>query len=91
MAKEQSLNPVKFGLAAGILTAICVFFTVIFGMLGWFSAYADLSMQWLIAIYGFLGVRGLNFVSAVLGAIYGFIDMFIGCAVFAWLYNKLLR
>jgi len=85
MPKYAKLNPVKFGLAAGILTAICVFITTLVGTTGYCPECTNL----LTSVYSSFGYS-VSFLGAILGAIYGFIDMFIGGAVFAWLYNRLI-
>ena len=55
------LNAVKFGLAGGIVTALCIFLTILAGIAGVFTEYVNLSMSWLEAIYGFVGVSGINY------------------------------
>tara|TARA_Y100000034_G_scaffold54708_1_gene67010 strand:- start:16080 stop:16382 length:303 start_codon:yes stop_codon:yes gene_type:complete len=86
--KEAKLNAVKFGVAGGITTAICVFFTTIMGVLGLFGGLTGWTS--LIAeAYGSLGY-GVSFLGAILGAIYSFIDGFILIWIFALIYNKLL-
>lgn len=87
--EHTGLNAVKFGLALGILGALCVFLTTALGSIGLFENYVDLSAKWLYSVYGFIGYR-LSFVGAILGAIYSFIDCFIIGWVFATIYNKLL-
>lgn len=81
---KQKLEAVKFGLAGGIITALCVVVTIIAGIFGLFPEYNSL----IVSIYGFLGY-GLNWIGVVLGAIYAFIDGFILTWIFALLYNKL--
>jgi len=83
----RKLNALKFGLAGGIVAAICVFVTTVFVILK-----PDYGMQYtgfLKDIYGFLGYDA-TLLGAVLGAIYGFIDCFIFTWVFALVYNKLI-
>ena len=50
------------------------------------------SSSWLLrrpnALVG-LGLLGLVFTIAIVGAIWGFVDGCIGGAILAWLYNKL--
>jgi len=86
--KDAKLNAVKFGLAGGITTAICVLFTTIIGILGWFGGLQG----WISLIaeaYGSLGYN-VSWTGAILGAVDSFVDGFILTAIFAWIYNKLL-
>jgi len=83
--KFGKFNALKFGIAGGITTGICVAFTTILGIYGFFPEYNNL----IVSIYGFLGYS-ISGVGVFLGAIYGFIDGFLLTAIFAWIYNKLL-
>ena len=83
--KFGKLNTLKFGLAGGIAAAICVAFTTILGIFGFFPEYNSL----IVSIYGFLGYS-ISWLGVLLGAIYSFIDGFIFVGIFAWIYNKLL-
>ena len=88
MAKKKSkplLDPVKFGLAGGILWgAIMLLMTLIASSNGFGTAFLEL----FVSIYpGFT----ITFGGAVLGLIYGFIDMFVGLYIFVWLYNWLTK
>ncbi len=86
----EKLNAVKFGLAGGVVTAICVALTTIMGIFGFFPEYTALSFEWLESIYGFLGYSGANWLSVILGALYSFVDGFIFVWIFALIYNKLV-
>jgi hypothetical protein len=79
------LNVLRFGIAGGITTGICVAFLTILGVYGLFPEFNNL----IISIYGFLGYS-LSWIGVFLGAIYGFIDGFILTAFFAWIYNNIL-
>ncbi|MBT4166188.1 hypothetical protein HOE04_04070 [archaeon] len=79
------LNTLKFGLAGGITTALCVALITIAGIFNYCPECTSL----ISGIYGSLGYS-VSWLGVLLGAIYGFIDMFIGTFVFAWIYNKLL-
>lgn len=83
--KFTKLNKLKFGIAGGITAGICIAFTTILGIYGFFPEYNNL----IISIYGFLGYS-ISWIGVFLGAIYGFIDGFILAGIFAWVYNKLL-
>ena len=81
----MKLNALKFGLAAGIFWAIALFaFTLIAATTGYGTAW----LQSVIAtIYPGYTVSP---VGSVLGLVYGFVDGFAGCFIFAWLYNRLV-
>lgn len=85
MPKYAKLNATKFGLAAGIITALCVFITTIASIYGYCTECTDL----LMGVYGALGYS-VTLLGSVIGAIYGFIDMFIAVWIFALIYNKLI-
>jgi hypothetical protein len=75
------LNPVKLGLAAGVLWGVALF------MATWISMYSGWGMFWLsqwIDVYpGFeISMKG-----SVIGLIYGFIDGFVTLFIFGALYN----
>ena len=84
--KEAKLNAVKFGLAGGITTAICVLFT---SLLVWIN-YAPMWVALITDIYGSFGYDATTFFGTVLGVIYSFIDGFLLTWIFALIYNKLL-
>ncbi len=83
--KFGKINPFKFGIAGGITAGICIAFTTILGIYGFFPEYNNL----IVSIYGFLGYS-ISWIGVLLGTIYGFIDGFILTTIFAWIYNKLL-
>jgi len=85
MIPYARLDAMKFGLAGGIIFAICVFITTLLAM----NNYCVTCGIILRDIYGFLGYD-LSFVGSLFGAIYGFVDGFIFTGLFAWIYNKLL-
>lgn len=75
------LNPLKLGLAAGILWGVALF------IMTWIAMYTGWGMFWLsqwIDIYpGFdLSIKG-----TFLGLIYGFVNGFGSFFITAWLYN----
>jgi len=51
MAKEFKLNDVKFGLAGGIVTAICVILSTIAGIYGFLPDYNAV----IVSVYGYFG------------------------------------
>jgi hypothetical protein len=77
------LNPVKLGLAAGILWAIAIF------IMTWISMYTGWGMfwlsQWMDVYPGFdISIKG-----AFIGLVYAFVDGFVSLLIFGWLYNLL--
>ncbi len=89
MDKYLKLNSVKFGLAWGIVAAICVFLTTLLALTSYFQSYTQLATTWLIAIYGGFGYS-VGGIGAVLGAVYAGIDTFAASWIFALIYNNLL-
>lgn len=87
MPKKENLNTVKFGLAGGIVIAVCIFITTLTAVI--FPGYALSFIILFTGIYGFLGYN-MTLLGAILGAIYGFVDGFILTWLFAWIYNKLI-
>jgi len=84
----SKLNPLKFGLAGGILTAVCVAITTfvgIFGLMGGFQLWNSIITD----LYGTLGYS-ISIKGLLLGPIYRFIDGFIATWIFAAIYNKLI-
>ncbi|MCL5007018.1 MAG: bacteriophage holin [Patescibacteria group bacterium] len=81
----MKLNANKFGLAAGIFWAVILFvFTLIAATTGygtgWLQSFvATIYPGYTVSVFG-----------SVLGLIYGFIDGYVGCWLFAALYNKLV-
>lgn len=85
--KKLKIDTIKFGIAGGLIIAICFFLITIAGII--WSGYASHSTWMLIEIYGFVGYN-VSVLGAFLGAIYGFVNGFILIAVFAWIYNNLI-
>ena len=85
---KDKLNAVKLGIAAGIVTGICVILSVLSGVFGIFEGYSLLIVQWLDAIYGFIGFSN-SYLGAILGGLYSAIDTFIFVFLIAWIYNRL--
>lgn len=77
------LNAKNFGLAAGILWGAGMLIMTIASLL------ADYGTGLLNLIAGIYPGYSITWLGAVVGAVWGFADAFIGCYVFAWLYNKL--
>lgn len=85
--KTGKLKALRFALAGGITTGICVFITTILAII--IPGYATLTVSLIKDIYGFLGYNA-SIPGAILGAIYGFVDGFILTGIFALVYNKLV-
>ena len=84
--RTPRLNAVKFGLAGGIVTGLCVLLTTIYALV------TGQGLVWIVllnSIYGFLGYD-VSILGAILGAVYSFVDGFILTWMFALIYNKLL-
>lgn len=81
---KGGFNPKAFGLACGILWGIIVF---IMTLIASYTAYGSGFLVILESVYPYYLI---SIPGAFIGLIYGFIDGFIGGAVFAWLYNKFL-
>ncbi len=86
MPKTAKLKPIEFGLAGGLITAICILaITILVDLTGQGLAFYIL----IYSMYGSLGYN-TSVLGIVLGAIYGFIDGFIITWLFAVIYNKLV-
>jgi len=84
MDDSTKLNPVKFGLATGIILGSITLIFTIFGLFGIFLTVTDL----IIDLYGFFGYSR-SWLGLILGPLYGFIDGFIVGWLFAIIYNKI--
>lgn len=81
----MKLDMKKFGLAGGVLWAVGLFvWTIIAIFTGW-------GQDMLYLIGGIYPWYSISLGGAVIGLIWGFFDGFVGCWLFAWLYNKLAR
>ncbi len=83
MPNHASLKILGFGLASGIVGAICMIALTIATNFGQFSAVGSLFNS----IYGFLWYSSSSWLGVLLGAIYGFIDWFVIGILIAWFYN----
>lgn len=83
LSYKTHLEVWHFGLAVGIISAICVFLVSVGFILGIFPILEGL----LLDIYGQFGYS-VTWAGAILGALYGFIDGIIFGALIAWIYNK---
>jgi hypothetical protein len=80
----MKLNVKAFALAGGIIWGASIL------ILTWFEiwGYGDMIAAGIVRNY-YIGYS-LTPLGSLIGAVYGFFDAGIGCAVFALLYNKLL-
>ena len=81
----NKLDPKACGLAFGILWSGGV---LLMGLLTMVCSWAKPFVDALSTMY--VGY-GATIMGCLIGAIWGFIDAFIGGYLFAWLYNKLLK
>ncbi len=80
--KYSPLSITKFGIAGGITWALGVLALGLMGTYGWETP--------VIGAIGSLYVGyGATFLGSIIGALWAFVDGFIGCVIFAWIYNKL--
>ena len=80
----NKLNPMAMGLAFGILWAAGV---LIIALLAMSNGYGSEMIEALGTVY--LGLEA-TLTGALIGAVWGFVDAFIGGYLLAWLYNKFL-
>lgn len=79
------LDSKAFGLALGILWSGGIIFMGLTAMVcSWAQPFVDV-----ISVM-YVGYSA-TVIGILIGAVWGFIDAFIGGVVFAWLYNKLLK
>ena len=77
------LNPLRLGIAGGILWALGMALTTLLSL--WFG-YGTFFLGTMASIYpGYeISIPGV-----VVGALYGFIDAFVGLYILGWIYNRL--
>ena len=79
------LDTKALGLAGGTLWgAVILILTLV--SLG--NGYGESVLRLLLDIYPGYSISGTG---AVVGLVWGFIDGFIGCYLFAWLYNRFAK
>jgi len=86
MVKTQGLNAIRFGIAGGLTTVICIFLTGLAMLItpGYMPSLASFFNQ----IYEIFGLQA-NLFTVILISILSFIDGFILTWIFALIYNKL--
>lgn len=75
------LNPLKLGLAGGILWGISLFIAT------WISRYTGWGMFWLSQWMDIYPGYDLSAKGSLIGLIWGFVDGFVTPFIFGWLYN----
>ena len=77
------LNPLKLGIAGGIIWGLSMFTCTILAI---YCGYSTKFLNVMASIYpGFT----ISWGGAFLGLVYGFFDLFIGLFLLGWLYKKL--
>ena len=77
------INASALGVAGGIIWGLAMFISTILAM---YTGYATSFLSMMESVYpGY----SISWAGCFIGAIYGFIDLFIGLSLIAWLYNKL--
>jgi hypothetical protein len=83
--KPQVFSVLAFALAAGITCAAWMF---LIGIMAWLFNWGHPFVQIAATVYpGY----DASFLGSLTGALWGFVDCFIGGAVFAWVYNMFSR
>ncbi len=85
--KKGGLNAVKFGVAGGLATVICVFLSGLAVLIG--PEFMPSFTNFFGELYGIFGLQA-NFFAVILTSILSFIDGFVLTWIFALIYNKLL-
>jgi hypothetical protein len=82
--RHATLGVISFGLALGVASAIFVF---VLGIAAAFLGWGVELAQMLSSLY--IGY-GPTFVGTIAGAVWAFVDGFVGGILIAWLYNRFL-
>lgn len=75
------INPVKFGLASGVIWAVVLF------VMTWISMYSGWAMFWLSQWMDVYPGFALTMQGSFIGLVYGFIHGFVSFFLLGWLYN----
>ena len=82
----MKLNVKAFALAGGILWSASMFI-----LTWWIMAFTgDTGNPTIVGKMYYIGYS-ISPIGSIIGSVYGFFDMGIGCTVFALLYNKLAK
>lgn len=87
MTKFGKLHAIKFGLAGGVITVICMFVTGLVILIG--PGFVPGLTNFFTQFYGIFGLKA-NLFAVTLTSILSFIDGFLLTWIFALIYNKLL-
>jgi hypothetical protein len=72
----------SFAFAGGFVWGLGLF------LLGLVNIWCQWAGEWVTFFsHGYVGYEA-TFVGALIGGAWGFLDAFIGCMIFAWIYNK---
>jgi hypothetical protein len=82
---RATIGVLSFGVALGITNAIAVF---LLGLTTALAGWGILVVQVLSTLY--IGYEP-TLLGAITGAVWAFVDAFIGGILLAWIYNKLVR
>lgn len=83
--RASKLDPVKLGVAAGILWGLSLM------LMTWISVYTGGYAQgFLDIIMGIYPGYTISLMGGFVGLAYGFVDAMVGFALIAYIYNKLL-
>lgn len=83
MDKNAGLNPLRLGLAAGIVWGVSMFLMTLIAIP---TGYA---YEWLGLMANIYPGYTISYMGSLVGLIYGFFDGFVGLFVLGWLYNNL--
>ena len=80
----KKIDAKALGLSLGIIWSALIFFSAFMAMFGWADKIVD--------VFGSLYIGyAPTFIGAIIGAIWAFVDAFVGGLLIAWLYNKFVK
>ena len=79
------IDSLAFALAVGILSALCMLICGIIGSFGYWPNFNEFVAEF------YVGYTPFSILGVLFGAVYAFLDGFIGGYIIAWLYNKFGR
>ena len=81
MFEKKQINVFSFAIAIGMT---CAIWALLLGLIAWLFDYGTQLVQIFSTLY--VGYAP-TFVGSIIGALWAFVDCFIGGAIVAWLYN----
>ncbi len=79
-----NINAKALGLSLGIVWSALIFLSAIVAMFGWADE--------IVRVFGSLYIGyAPTVIGAIIGAVWAFVDAFIGGVLIAWLYNKFAK